>query len=77
MLHSIYYEEKLVAGEPSSKEETWVYALPMSNVKVTDEEIGKMIRIKVEALSFLETAFTKLEKYHVEVLPEESSNPAV
>jgi len=77
LLYNIYGSEVMQPGELLEKETSWIYALPNENVKATDEEIGKMVRIRVSALTFLEDAFKALEAYQPEVVTEEEVNPGV
>ena len=75
MLFNIYQAECLKEGEPVGLDKQWVYAFDTKDS--TDEQVGKRLRIKVSAMSFVEDAFKELEQYHVEVAQEEPSNPAV
>ena len=78
LLYSIFGSEQLEAGEAPTMDKHWVYGLPTLDLKVTDDEVGRMVRIKVSAMSFLEEAFKELEGFNVEIKDiEKEENPAL
>ena len=78
LLYNIYGSESMEAGETPAQDKHWVYGMPTLDMKVSDEEVGRMVRVKVSALSFLEDAFRELESFNVEIGEQaEEENPAI
>jgi len=54
------------------------WAFLRHDAKTTDEELGKELKIKIAALSFLDDSFKQIKKFGLrEIPPEEEVNPAV
>jgi hypothetical protein len=75
LLFNIYNAETLKEGEPVGLDKHWVYGIDTRDS--TDEEVGKRVRTKISAMSFIEDAFKTLGEYHTEIVPEEEVNQAV
>lgn len=75
LLYNIYNAEVLKPGKPAGVDLNWVYGI--ADPQKTDEEVGRMLKVKVEALKFLKYAWDEIEKYVAEVENKEDENPAV
>lgn len=62
LLFSIYNAETLKEGEPAAMDKHWVYGIT-SLTHVSDEQIGRLLRVKVDACSLLEEGYKSLAEY--------------
>jgi hypothetical protein len=76
LLYNIYNAETLTPGEPVGLDKHWVYGLDRED-KLSDEEVGKKVKIKIAAMAMLEDAFMTLGNYRAEVKLEGDENPAL
>ena len=76
LLYFIYNAEILKKGKPAGIEENWVYGV--ADAKSTDEEVGRRVRTKIDALGFLKKAWDQIGGYMAEVEPDTiENNPAL
>lgn len=76
LLSAIYNMGTLTVGEPAGEDRNWAYAC--DHGQASDEEVGRSLRIKITALSYLENAMKELASFQDEIKEiKEDENPAL
>lgn len=76
LLSAIYNMGTLTEGEPAGEDKNWAYGC--DNGLISEEEVGKRLRVKITALSYLESAWKELGAFQEEIKEvKEEENPAI
>ncbi len=80
ILSGVYFEGTLVAGEPANPDTNFAIGLTFQAIQnfpqIKNEDLGRDIRAKVEAIRFIELGFKEFNKYRNVVEVEEKINEA-
>lgn len=78
MLEEVYQYGILEKGKPANNL-NWAYSLggDINNATMSEEELGKLLKVTVQAFSVVERAFNKIDGFITPVKQEEvDENPA-
>lgn len=76
LTYSLYQMGTVEKGDKAVMDVNWAF-MPHA-LNITDEQLGHELRVKIDALSFLDDAIKQIKKFGVEKLsPTATGNPAL